>query len=161
MELRAATESDLPVINEICNYYVQSSPAIYQLEPFTADERAAWFADHDARHPILVAVEAEAVIGWASLSRYHVRGGYRFTVEDSVYVRHDCHGRGVGRALLDALLARAVEHGHHSVLAIIDAAQAGSVALHARAGFERVAHLREVGFKFGSWRDVVFMQRML
>jgi phosphinothricin acetyltransferase len=161
MDLRAATENDLPVINEICNHYVRTSPAIYQLEPFTADARAAWFAEHDSRHPILVAVEAEAVIGWASLSRYHVRAGYRFTVEDSVYVRHDCHGRGVGRALLDALLLRAVEHGHHSVLGIIDAAQAASVALHARAGFERVAHLREVGFKFGEWRDVVFMQRML
>ena len=161
MDLRAATENDLPVINEICNYYVQTSPAIYQLEPFTADERTAWFAQHDARHPILVAVEAEVVIGWASLSAYHVRAGYRFTVEDSVYVRHDCHGRGVGRALLDALLARAAEHGHHSVLGIIDAAQAPSVALHARAGFERVAHLRQVGFKFGEWRDVVFMQRML
>jgi L-amino acid N-acyltransferase YncA len=161
MDLRAATENDLPVINEICNHYVATSPAIYQLEPFTADERAAWFAEHDARHPILVAVEAEVVIGWASLSRYHARGGYRFTVEDSVYVRHDRHGRGVGRALLDALLARAAEHGHHSVLAIIDAAQDASVALHARAGFEPVAHLREVGFKFGSWRDVVFMQRMI
>lgn len=161
MDLRAATESDLPAINEICNHFVQTSPAIYQLEPFTAEERTAWFAEHDARHPILVAVEADAVIGWASLSRYHVRAGYRFTVEDSVYVRAGCHGRGVGRVLLDELLVRGGALGHHSVLAIIDAAQAASVALHARAGFERVAHLREVGFKFGEWRDVVFMQRRL
>ena len=159
MELRAATERDLPAINDICNHFVRTSAAILQLEPFTADERAAWFAAHDARHPILVAVDGGEVIGWGSLTRYHVRDGYRHTVEDSIYVRADQHRRGVGRALLDALLMRAREAGHHTVLAVIDAAQAGSIALHARAGFDEVGHLREVGFKLGGWRDVLFMQR--
>jgi phosphinothricin acetyltransferase len=161
MELRAATEEDLPAINDICNHYVRTSPAILQLEPFTADERAQWFAEHDGGLPILVAVEGSEVIGWASLSRWNVRGGYRFTVEDSIYVRHDRHARGVGRALLQALLARAAELGHHTVLAVIDAGQAASIALHAREGFERVGLLREVGFKLDAWRDVVFMQRRI
>jgi L-amino acid N-acyltransferase len=161
MELRAATEADLPAINDIYNHYVRTSGAIYQLEPFTSDERAAWFAAHGARHPILVAVDAGELVACGAISAYHVRGGYRHTVEDSVYVRHDRHGRGIGRALLTALVARARDDGHHSVLGIIDAAQDASIALHARLGFERVAHLKEVGHKLGQWRDIVFMQRML
>jgi phosphinothricin acetyltransferase len=161
MELRAATEADLPAINDICNHYVRTSPAIFQLEPFSADERAQWFAEHDERHPIVVAVDDGEIIGWASLSRWNGRGAYRFTVEDSVYVRAGQHGRGVGRALLHALLLRAAELRHHTVLAIIEAEQAPSIALHARAGFERVGQLREVGFKMGAWRDVVFMQRRI
>lgn len=159
MELRAATEDDLPIINEICNHYVRTSPEIYQLEPFTSDARAQWFASHDEQHPILVAVDDGQVVGWGSLSIFHVRAGYRFTVEDSVYVRAGYHGRGIGRALLAELLVRAAANGQRMVIASIDAGNEASIVLHERMGFERVGLLREIGFKFDQWRDVLFLQR--
>jgi L-amino acid N-acyltransferase YncA len=161
MELRAATENDLPVINEICNHYVRTSPAIFQLEPFTMQERRAWLDAHDERHPVLVAVDGGEVVGWGALSRYHTRAGYHFTVEDSLYVRHDRHRLGVGRALLGELVQAAARHQHHAVVAMIDAEQEGSIGLHARLGFTRAGVLREIGYKFGGWRDVVFMQRLV
>ena len=154
--------ADLDAINAIYNHYVLHSTCTYQEEPSSSDERAAWFAAHGPRHPITVAESPDgAVLGWGSLSRFHARSAYRNTVENSVYVRHDLHRRGLGRALLDDLIARAQSVGHHTILAIIDAGQAGSVALHRAHGFESVAHLKEVGFKFGRWRDVVYMQRMV
>jgi phosphinothricin acetyltransferase len=159
--VRAATPGDLAAVNAIYNHYVRSSTCTCQTEPELLDKRRAWFDAHDAAHPITVAERDEVVIGWAALSRYHEREGYRHTVENSVYVRHDAHGQGVGRALLADLIERAERIGHRTILASISADQAASVALHDKLGFQKVAHLREVGFKFGRWLDVVFMQRML
>ncbi|MDB5297185.1 MAG: pat, partial [Phycisphaerales bacterium] len=146
-------------INDIYNHYVLHSTATYQEEPDPLDTRIAWYARHGLAHPVTVAVDtADGVIGWASLSPFHPRSAYRFTVEDSVYLRPDALGRGVGRLLLADLLDRARAIGHRSVLALIDAGQPASVALHKRLGFEPAGHLRRVGFKFGKWLDVVYMQ---
>jgi L-amino acid N-acyltransferase YncA len=161
MRIRPATTADLHAINAIYNHYVLHSTATYQETPSTEEERAAWLAAHGPAHPVTVAEEAGEVVGWGSLSRFHPRSAYGRTVENSVYVRHDRHRRGIGAALLSDLIGRAAALGHHSILARIDAEQAPSVAIHERFGFARVAHLREVGFKFGRWLDVVFMQRML
>ena len=160
--IRLATAADLDAINAIYNHYVLHSTCTYQEEPSTAAERAAWFAAHGPQYPITVTEsDGGEVLGWGSLSRFHPRSAYRRTVENSVYVRHDLHRRGLGRALLDDLIVRSRAIGHHSILAIIDASQAGSVALHRACGFNPVAHLKEVGFKFGRWLDVVYMQRMI
>jgi L-amino acid N-acyltransferase YncA len=159
--IRAASEADLPAINDIYNYYVLHSTATYQEEPEPMEGRRAWFARHGAAHPVTVAELDGEVVGWASLSRYHVRSAYRRTVENSVYVRQDCHRRGVGRALTVDLIARARALGHHAIIAGIDAEQAGSVALHESLGFVRVGHLRQVGFKFGRWLDVIYAQLVL
>jgi phosphinothricin acetyltransferase len=161
LHIRPATAADLGAINDIYNHYVLHSTCTYQEEPSTADERAAWFAAHGPRHPVTVAESAGVVVGWGSLSRFHARSAYRFTVENSVYVRHDLHRRGIGRALLDDLIDRAAAAGHRSIMALIDASQAGSVSLHRRCGFETVGHLKQVGFKFGRWGDVLYMQRLL
>ena len=161
LRIRPATGDDLAAINAIYNHYVLHSTCTYQEEPSTPEERAAWFAAHGPRHPVTVAEVAGDVVGWGSLSRFHLRSAYRFTVENSVYVRHDLHRRGIGRALLADLIVRARDLGHHTIVAAIDAGQAGSVALHRACGFEAVAHLKEVGYKFGRWLDVVYMQRML
>jgi phosphinothricin acetyltransferase len=155
------TERDLDAVNAIYNHYVRHSTCTYQLEPETAEARAAWFHDHGAAHPLLVAEQDGGVVGWASLSRYHSRCGYASTVENSVYVRHDAHRRGIGSALLAELVARARALGHHVIVAGIDASQAGSIALHTRFNFVHAGCLREVGHKFGRWLDVVYMQLVI
>src|SRR3954469_21127944 len=100
MEIRDACPGDLPAINAIYNHYVLHSTCTYQYEPSTAGEREAWFREHDAAHPVTVAIDAGEVVGWGSLSWFRERIGYRFTVEDTVYVRHDRHRRGIGGRLL-------------------------------------------------------------
>ena len=159
--IRLATAKDLPAINEIYNHYVLNSTCTYQEEPSTMDERSAWFKAHGPQHPIIVATEFGEVVGWGSLSKFHQRSAYGKTVENSVYVRHDLHRRGLGRVLLNDLIERGKAIGHHTIMALIDADQAGSVALHRACGFEPVGRLKEVGFKFGRWLDVAYMQRML
>ncbi|HSI36040.1 MAG TPA: GNAT family N-acetyltransferase [Tepidisphaeraceae bacterium] len=162
MNIRAATEDDLVAINEIYNYYVVNSTATYQTEPATIDERRAWFAAHGERYPVIVAVdEAGAVIGWGSLSRFHPRAAYGRTVENSVYVDHRHHRRGLGRALSERLITLARELGYRTIVGLIDADQGPSIALHRALGFETSGRLREVGYKFGRWLDVVYMQLMV
>ena len=159
--VRLATAADLPAVNAIYNHYVLCSTCTYQTEPATAAEREAWFAAHGPAHPVTVAEADGEVVAWASLSRFHPRAAYGHTVENSVYVRHDRHRRGLGSLLLADSVDRARALGHHAVLALIDADQSGSVELHRRHGFAEVGRLREVGFKFGRWLDVVYLQRML
>lgn len=156
--IRLATTVDLPDINEIYDHFVGTSTCTYQRDPTSAKERVEWFASHDELHPVTVAEEGGEIVGWACLSEFRTRWGYRFTVEDSVYVRHDRHRRGIGRALLADLVERAWALGHHTVIAGISADQEGSVVLHQRAGFVLAGHLREVGHKFDRWLDVVFLQ---
>jgi len=159
--IRPAEASDLTAINAIYNHYVRHSTCTYQTEPTTEAQRTEWFAQHGPAHPVIVVEEAGLVIGWGSLSQFHPREAYRNSVEDSVYVSHDRQRRGVGRLILVELLRLAVAHGHHTVLGGISADQEASIALHASLGFEKVSHLREVGFKFDRWLDVIWMQRML
>lgn len=160
--IREATVGDLPAINDIYNHYVLHSTCTYQEEPETIEARQAWFDRHGPSHPVTVAVDAAGtVLGWASLSAYHPRSAYRFTVENSVYLRHDVRGRGLGRALLADIVARARALGHHSIIALIDADQPTSVVLHAKAGFVEAGRMKQVGYKFGKWLDVVYMQLML
>jgi phosphinothricin acetyltransferase len=159
--LRAATPADLPAINAIYNYYVVHSTCTFQIEPETEAARRTWFARHAAAHPVIVAVAGAEVIGWGALSRFYTREAFQHTVENSVYVRQDCHRRGVGRLLLADLLARASALGLHAVVAAIDSGQAASLALHAGLGFVEAGRLREVGYKFGRWLDLVYMERLL
>jgi phosphinothricin acetyltransferase len=159
--IRLARAADLPAINAIYNHFVLHSTCTYQEEPSTPEERAAWFAAHGPAHPVTVAEMDGEVVGWGSLSPFHPRSAYRHTVENSVYVRHDLHRRGIGRVLLANLIDRAKTIGHHTIIALIDAGQPGSIAIHRAFEFAPVAHLNEVGFKFGNWRDVVYMQRMV
>jgi L-amino acid N-acyltransferase YncA len=159
--VRLATAADLPAINAIYNHFVLCSTCTYQTEPSTPAERQAWFAAHGPDHPITVAEIDGEVVAWASLSRFHARAAYSRTVENSVYVRHDRHRRGLGSLLLADSIERARSLGHHTMIALIDESQAASIELHRRHGFTPAGHLREVGFKFGRWLDVVYLQRML
>jgi phosphinothricin acetyltransferase len=125
------------------------------------ERRQKWFAAHGHRHPVTVAMIEDVVVGWGSLSAFHARSAYRNTVENSVYVHHEMHRRGIGAAILRDLIIHARAIGHHTILAIIDAEQPASIALHAKFGFEKVGHMKQLGFKFDRWLDVVYMQLML
>jgi len=163
MIIRPATREDLPGILAIYNDAVINTTASYDYEPRTLDHRIAWFEDH-AKHnlPIFVAVDgAGRVVGWSALNRFHDRMGYRFTSENSVYVAADQRGKGVGKLLMAPLVKAARERGLHAIIAAIDAANEASIRLHAGFGFERVALLKQVGFKFDRWLDVVYMELLL
>lgn len=162
--LRAAIESDLPAILAIYNEVIATSTAVYALEPAALDERQAWFTSRSAMgFPIVVATDSSGdVLGFASFADW--RGawpGYRYTVEHSVHVRADVRGRGIGRALVESLFPLALGLGKHVMIGGIVAANDASIRFHERLGFERVAHFREVGHKFGRWLDLVFVQRFL
>jgi len=159
--LRLATAQDLPAINDIYNHFVLKSTCTYQTESETIEARRAWFERHGPRHPITVFEQDGQVVGWGSLSPFHPRAAYARTVENSVYIHHTFHRRGIGRTMLADLIDRAARLGHHTIIALISADQAASVALHEQLGFKKVAELKEVGHKLGRWLDVIYMQKML
>ena len=161
VQIRCATLEDLPAINDIYNYFVLNSTCTYQEEPEPMHDRHAWFNAHGLAHPVTVALLADEIVGWGSLSPYHKRAAYRNTVENSVYVAHTHHNRGIGRLLLQDLIDRARAIGHHTIVASIDGEQALSIALHAKMGFTPVGLMRQLGFKFGRWLDVHYLQLML
>jgi phosphinothricin acetyltransferase len=160
--IRDATADDLPSVLAIYNDVIATSTAIYRETPVTLDDRTAWWDSRRAEgYPVLVAVRAGEVLGFASFGDFRAWPGYRFTVEHTVHVRGESRGRGVGSALMPPLFERARALGKHVMVAGVDAGNAASLRFHERLGFERVAHFREVGFKFGRWLDLVFLQRWL
>jgi phosphinothricin acetyltransferase len=159
--IRLATEADLGAIHDIYNYYVHTSTCTYQIEPETLDERRAWFRERSAKHPATVAEAAGVVIGWASLSPWKSRCGYAWAAEASVYIHHEHHRKGVGKALLLDLIERARAAGLHTIIGGASSDQTASLALQYAVGFQRVGELREVGRKFGRWLDVTYTQFLL
>jgi L-amino acid N-acyltransferase len=160
--IRLATEADLPAINDIYNYYVHRSTCTYQMEPETLEARRAWFRAHPPeKYPVTVAEFEGQVIGWGSLSKFRDRAAYDPTVEASVYIHHDHHRRGLGRLLLLDLIDRARAAGFHSLIGGASAEQTASIKLQESLGFTHIGRFKQVGYKFGQWLDVVFMQLML
>jgi L-amino acid N-acyltransferase YncA len=163
IDIRPARAADLPAMLSIYNEVIENSTAVYALAPSTLAERQAWFdARTSAGFPVLVAMRSGEVVAFASFGEF--RGawpGYRYTVEHSVHVHRDLRGRGIGTALVQALLPLALAMDKHVMIGGIDAANSGSLRMHERLGFERIAHFREVGHKFGRWLDLVFVQRLL
>ncbi|HUA90192.1 MAG TPA: GNAT family N-acetyltransferase [Steroidobacteraceae bacterium] len=160
--IRDALEEDLPGLAQIYNEVIATSTAIYSSTPVTLEDRREWWRTRTAAgYPVLVARDAQGVAGFATFGDFRAWPGYRFTVEHSVHVRADGRGRGVGTLLMQALLPRAAALGKHVMIAGVDAANAASIRFHERLGFERCAHLREVGYKFDRWLDLVFLQRMI
>jgi phosphinothricin acetyltransferase len=163
MQIIDAGEDRLPGILAIYNQVIASSTAVYTEIPATLADRAAWRGARLAGgFPVLAAVNGDEVLGFASFGEW--RGawpGYRLTVEHSVHVRDGLRGAGVGRALMEALIARARLGGWHVMLGSVDADNAASIAFHERLGFSSAAHFRQVGVKFDRWLDMVFMQLIL
>jgi phosphinothricin acetyltransferase len=161
--VREAVASDAPRIAAIYAHHVLHGLASFETEPPDGAEIARRLGEVRARGlPYLVAEADGRVVGYAYAAPYRSRPAYRYTVENSVYVDRDCTGRGVGRQLLERLVAAAAACGCRQMIAVIgDSANRPSIALHESCGFARVGLLPAVGFKFGRWVDSVLMQRAL
>ncbi len=159
--IRPADATELHAIAEIYNDAVLHSTATFDTQPWTKDEQARWLQQHGHPYSVLVADQKGEVMGWASLGPYRSKAAYRFTAEDSVYVRSDVQGGGIGALLLARLLEVAADNGFHAVIARIVEGNPTSERLHRRLGFRRVGVEREVGRKFEHWLDVVVMQKVL
>ena len=162
LTVRLAAAGDAEGIRAIYNEEVTGSTVTFDLVPRTIDEQRAWLEEHAGAHPAIVAVNAEGeVVGFGCLSPYRPRPAYATSVEDSVYVRSDQRGHGVGRLLLAELIRLGSVHGFHTVIARIVGDHEASIGLHAACGFEMVGQERQIGRKFGRWLDVALMQRLL
>jgi phosphinothricin acetyltransferase len=162
MRVREAESSDLEAIRSIYNHVVLHSTATADYEPQTTEARRAWWAAHRENGlAVVVAEEGGAVAGWAALNRYQTRPGYRFTVENSIYVAADARGRGVGTQLLARLIEEARRGDFHAIVAGVDASNEVSLRLHRSAGFRDAGRLSQVYFKFGRWLDVIYLQLLL
>jgi L-amino acid N-acyltransferase YncA len=161
--IRAAEPADIAAITRIYAHAVRFGTASFEIEPPDEAEMARrQRALIDEGFPYLVAEGDGAVLGYAYAGPYRTRPAYRFSVENSVYVAPEAHRRGVGRALLERLIAAAQARGFRQMIAVIgDSDQAPSIALHRAAGFRLVGTIAAVGFKHGRWLDSVLMQREL
>ncbi|WP_189312901.1 GNAT family N-acetyltransferase [Streptomyces brasiliensis] len=155
---RGARPGDAEAIRAIRNHAIESSTALWTQTTQSPAEGAAWLAAHLERGSALVAEVDGEVAGFAVYGPWRELDGYRHTVEDSVYVREDRHGLGIGSALLAALVTSAREAGHHVVIAGIEAENTASIRLHERFGFQRAGTIPEVGTKFGRWLDLTIMR---
>ena len=164
MELRDATEDDLPAIRDLYNALIATTTVAWRDDPSTLEEQAAAFASRRAAgYPTIVADDDGDVVGYTCCTTF--RGdrfpGYRHTAELTVHVRGDRHGSGVGSRLIEALVERSRALGLHVLVAAVDADNEASIRFHERLGFEEVARMPEVGRKFDRWLTLVLLQRTI
>jgi len=159
--LRLATESDLPAINDIHSHYVKTTTSTYALDPMTTEQRQAWFAGRADIHPVTVVEIDGEIVSWGAMGSFRMLGGYRNTVENSLYV-HPSHVRkGLGTLMLLDQLARCRELGLHAIIAVVDSMQTASIQLHLKHRFKEVGRLPQIGRKFDRWLDAVFLELVL
>ena len=163
MNIRHASESDLPVLTELYNHYVVTTPITFDVEPWSIEERGKWFSHFDTagRYQCFVAEWKDCVCGYACTSRFHHKEAYATSVETSVYLTRDLHGKGTGSLLYTALFEALSAEDVHRAYASITQPNAASTALHPKFGFASAGLLREVGRKFGKYWDVAFFEKAL
>jgi phosphinothricin acetyltransferase len=159
--IRPAEARDLAAINGIYDHDILHGTATWDEAPWTLEQRQEWFAEHDGTTPVLVAEVEGKVAGFAYLSWYRPKTGYRYTREDTIYIDEAFRGKGIGNLLLNALLERARALDLRCIIGVITSDNATSIALHRRYGFEDAGTTRQVGYKFGRWLDSVTMQLLL
>ncbi len=160
--IREATENDLIQMLEIYNDIIINTTAVWDHLPHTLGMRMNWFNDKKKiGYPIFVATEDGAIVGFSTFGPFRTWSGYRFTVENSVYVKSDCRGKGIGKMLLPPLIEAAKKLKLHAIVSGIDATNDVSIGLHKKFGFEEVAHFKQVGFKFDRWLDLIFLELIL
>lgn len=160
--VRDASEADLPAILAIYNHAIETTTAVFTYTPHTIEMRREWFADKQARgYPVLVAEVNGVVAGFATYGPFRAWPAYRYSIEHSVYVAESSRRQGIGRRLMEVLLERARAQDFHVVIGGIVSENAPSLSLHEALGFEKVAHFKQVGYKFGQWLDLTFVQVLL
>ncbi len=160
--LRDATATDMAAILPIYNDAVVNTTAVFDYTPRSLEAQHGWFtAKQEQQLPVLLAVEGDAVLGFASYGPFRPWPAYRHTVENAIYIAPERRGQGIGKRLLPALFARAQAAGMHAMIAGITADNAASLRLHAQLGFREAGRLTEVGWKFERWLDLVFMEKRL
>ena len=160
MLIRPAAARDIPAIQAIYAHHVLNGLASFEEAPPAVEEMRRRFDDVTGQGlPYLAAEYGGQVLGYGYCSLYRTRSAYRYTLEDSVYVKEGSHGKGIGKAVLTELIARCTALKYRQIIAVIgDSANAASIGLHASLGFVRAGNLRSTGFKFGRWVDSVLMQ---
>ena len=160
--VRNAIDNDLPAMLEIYNEIILNTMAVWHEEPHTLEMREQWFSlKKEQGFPVLIAESQGVLIGFCTIAPFRPWSGFRFTVENSVYVRAESRGQGVAKLLLPPLIAAAKELNIHAMVAGIEASNATSIAVHEKFGFIEVAHFKEVGYKFGNWMDLKFLELIL
>ena len=162
MTIRPAIHSDFEAITEIYNEVLLTSTAIYRDIPFTLADRLEWWHTQQAKnYPVLVADNDGAIQGFATFGDFRSWPGYRFTVEGTIHLRPNARRQGTGTALLKELIAAAKASGKHILMAGVDSENTASLSFLEHNGFKRAAHLKEVGYKFGRFLDLVLLQYWL
>jgi L-amino acid N-acyltransferase YncA len=160
--IRDAADADLSAVQRIYAHHVAHSLATFEEVPPSTEELSARRASViGSGLPFLIAAQGGEVVGYSYAARFHSRPAYRYTIENSIYVSNSFLGRGIGKALLGALVNRCEAGPWRQMIALIGDANPASIRLHEVHGFNMVGTLKSVGFKFGRWVDVVFMQRGL
>lgn len=159
IEVRKALGTDLPAMLEIYNDIIANTTAVWHYEPHTLAMRKEWFDQRaEQGFPIFVAMENEKMLGFSSIGPFRPWPGYSHTVENSIYVAADSRGKGVANLLMPPLIDAARQLNLHAIVAGIEADNEASIALHKKFGFVEVAHFKEVGWKFGRWLDLKFLE---
>ena len=161
LSIRLAISEDVDAIVAIYNEAVRDTTSTFDTEPKTVEQQLEWLKAHDARHPVIVAVIEQQVIGWGALSKWSDRPAYNQTGETSSYVSQKFRGRGVGRALKRTLIKDAKRLGYHTLLARVAEGNEASMYLNESLDFELIGTMKQVGLKFGKRLDVHLMQLML
>ena len=166
ISIRQASESDIPGILEIYNDAILNTTALYTYEPFTLKMMQHWFAEKTTKNlPIFVAeaptAAAPTVAGFASYGPFRPWPAYKYSVEHSIYVHKDQRGKGIAKKLLRTLIDHATNANLHTIVAGIDSQNDVSINLHRQFGFKETGQIAQVGYKFGRWLDLVFMQLIL
>ena len=162
VQIRNYKTEDAAILVDIINYNILNSTSLYDYLPRTIENQIAIFEDKlNKRFPIIVAVVENQVVGFGYYSEFRFREAYRFTVEHSVYVSNNFHGKGIGKLLMQRLIDLAKQQKLHTMIAVIDSENQNSINFHEQFGFKTVAVLRETGYKFNRWLHSQLMQLLL
>ena len=160
--IRPFSFDDLPAILDIVNYHILHTTAVYDYDARTIDQQRTILQEKlDKNFPFLVAQVDEKIVGFGTYGEFRFKKAYQFTAEHSVYINKDFHGIGIGKLLLSNLIAIAKNRKIHTLVAVIDSENSGSVDFHKKFGFETIGVIKQSGYKFDKWLDSVLMQLLL